>query len=68
MDKSVAVGRADGLFVKALGIQGKALDSSDLGTNERGTVLKILWAIRRPDFELSLVRGERVQTLLAVVG
>jgi hypothetical protein len=33
MDKAVCVGRADGLFVKAFGIELATLDASDLGAH-----------------------------------
>ena len=52
VDKAVCAGRADGLFVEALGIELAAFDPGDLRADQRGAVLEILRAILRPDLEL----------------
>ena len=59
MNKAVGAGRADGLFVEAFGIELAALDAGDLGADQRGAVLEILRAIRRPDLELPVMRATR---------
>src|SRR6267142_1555558 len=51
--KAVVAGRADGLFVEALGIELPAFEASNLGADQRGAVLEIVQAILCPDFELS---------------
>jgi hypothetical protein len=68
MDKAVGVRRADSLFVKTLGIQHTAFDAGDLRTDERRTVREILRASRRPDLELSVVRGQCPDMLLPLAG
>ena len=55
MNKAVGAGRADGLFVKGLGIEFPAFDPRDLGADQRGAILEILGAVRRPDFKLSVM-------------
>ena len=57
VNKAVGAGRADGLFVEALGIELTAFDPRDLGADQRGAVLEIVRAIRRPDLQLPVVRG-----------
>ena len=52
VNKAVGAGRADGLFVEALGLELAALRARDLRADQRGAVLEILRAIRRPDLEL----------------
>src|ERR1700733_8024358 len=68
VNKAVGAGRADGLFVEALGIELATLQAGDLGADQRGAVLKILWAIRRPKLELLIMRSDRPQVLLALAG
>ena len=65
MDKAVGAGRADGLFVEALGIELAAFEARDLGADQRGAVLEILRAILRPHLELAVVGGQRLDMLLA---
>ena len=61
MDKAIGAGRADGLFVEALGIELAALQARDLRADQRGAVLEILRAIRRPDLELPVVSGQSLE-------
>ena len=56
VDKAVCAGRADGLFVEALGIELAALNACNLRANQRGAVFEILRAIFCPYFQLSVVR------------
>ena len=49
MNKAVVAGRADGLFVEALGVELPAFEASDLGADQCGAVLEILRAVLRPD-------------------
>ena len=58
VDKAVGAGRADGLFVEALGVELAAFEACDLGADQRGAVLEILRAILRPDLELPVVRSD----------
>src|ERR1700751_5226680 len=64
MGKAVGLGRADGLFVEALGIEFAAFDPGDLGADQRGTIFKILRAIFCPYFQLSVVRSQSLEMLL----
>ena len=48
VNKSVCVGRADGLFIKAFGVDQAAFYSCDFRTHECGTVFKIIRAMLRP--------------------
>src|SRR5258708_32164458 len=68
MHKAVCVCRADSLFVKILGIDLAPLDACDLGAHERGSVLEVLWAVLRPDFELSMVSGQSLEMLPGPIG
>ena len=52
VNKAVGPGRADGLFVKTLGVELAAFDAGNLRADQRGTVFEILRAIRRPELEL----------------
>ena len=51
-----------------LSIELAALDASDLGAHEGGTVLEILRAILRPYFELPVVDGQSLDMLSAPAG
>ena len=64
VDKAVCVCRADGLFVQMLGVELAAFDARDLRADQRGAVFEILRAVLRPDFELSVVGGQRLEMLL----
>src|ERR1700757_4287475 len=66
--KAVSMGRADGLFVEALGIEFATFDPGDLGADQRGAIFKILRAIFCPYFQLSVVRGQSLEMLLPLVG
>src|SRR6267142_3277800 len=68
MNKGVGAGRADGLFVEALGIEVPALQTGDLGSDQRGAVLKIVRAIRRPHLELFVMRRKSLHVLLPLSG
>ena len=68
MNKAVGAGRADGLFVEALGIELPAFDARDLRADQRGAILEIVRAIRRPDLELAVVGGQCLDVLLPLVG
>jgi hypothetical protein len=68
VDEAIFSCRADGPFVKAFSLQGAALDALDLCGHQSGTVLEILRAVLRPDFELSMVRGQSLKMLLLPVG
>src|ERR1700739_877419 len=68
VDKAVSTGRANGLFVEALGIEFASFDPGDLGADERGTIFKILRAIFCPYFQLSVVRGQSLEMLLSSAG
>src|SRR3979409_480054 len=68
VNKAVGAGRTDGLFVEALGIELLAFDPRDLGADQRGAVLEIVRAIRRPDLELLVMRSDSVQVLLPPAG
>ena len=67
MDKAVCASRVDGPFVQAHRIKIAAFDPGNFSANQRGAVLEVLRAILRPDIELSLVKGHRLQMLLALV-
>ena len=68
MDKAVFAGRVNGPFVEACRINFAALDASDFGADHRGAVFEVLGAMPRPELELSVVSGQRVDMLLALVG
>src|SRR5262249_37775684 len=57
----------DGLFVQAHGIQIATFDPGNFGVNQCGAVFEVLRAILRPDVELSLMKGQSLQMLLALV-
>ena len=68
VNKAVGASRADGMFVEALGIEFPAFDPRYLGADQCGAVLEIVRAIRRPDFELSVMGSQSCDVLLALVG
>ena len=68
VDKAVGAGRADGLFVEAHRLKIAAFDAGDLRAHQGGAVLEILRAVRRPDFELTVVGGHSLEMLPALVG
>src|SRR6266436_3900667 len=68
VNKAVCAGRADGLFVEALGIELPAFDPSNLGADQRGAGFEILRAILRPYFELPVVGGQSLDMLSAPAG
>ena len=67
VDKAAFVCRADGLFVKMLGVELAAFDACDLSTYQRGAVFKILRAILRPYFELFVVSCHCREMLLLLI-
>ena len=60
VNKAVCAGRVDGLFVETFGIELPALDPRKLGADQRGAVLEIVRAIRRPELELLVMRGDSI--------
>src|SRR3984893_13315486 len=68
MGKVVGLGRADGLFVEAFGIEFAAFNACNLRTNQRCAVREILRTIFCPYFQLSVVRGQSLEMLLSLVG
>src|SRR5260370_9085067 len=68
MDKSVCVRGANGLFIKALGVEHAALYSCGLRAHQCGAVLEILRTILRPYFELTVVNRQSLEMLLFLVG
>src|SRR5690349_17773817 len=68
VDKAVCAGRAEGLFVEALGIEFAALNARNLRTDQRGAVREIIRTIFCPYFQLSLVRGQSLEMLMSLVG
>src|SRR3982074_2987722 len=60
VNKAVGAGRADSLFVEALGIELPAFDPRNLGADPRSAVREIVRAIRRPELELLVMRSESV--------
>jgi len=68
VDKAVGAGRADGLFVEAHRLNIAAVDA---GRSPRPTkaarVLKIVRAVRRPHFELTVVGGHGLDMLAALL-
>ena len=63
MDEAVVARRPDGLFVQPLGIELAAFEARDLRADQRGAVREILRAVLRPDLELSVVGGQRLDML-----
>ena len=68
VDESIGVRRVDGLFVKAFGVDHAALYSCDFGSHECGTVFKILRAMLRPYFELSVVCSQSLEMFVPLTG
>src|SRR5258708_33935856 len=68
VDKTVCAGRADGLFVKALGIEFAAFAPGDLGGDQRGAIFEVLRTIFCPYFQPSVVRSQSLEMLLSMVG
>src|SRR6266576_6227530 len=55
VDESIGVRRADGLFVKAFGVDQAAFYSCDFGSRQSNSVFKILRTMLRPYVELFVV-------------
>ena len=68
VNKAVGARRADGLFVEALGVELAAFDAGNLGADQRGAVLEILRAIRRPELELLVMAATASHMLLPLAG
>ena len=68
VDKAVCVCRADGLFVKVLGVGCAAFYACDLRAHQRRAVFEILRAILCPYFELPMVSRQSLEVLLPLVG
>ncbi len=68
VDKAVGVGRLDGLFVEAHGVERAAFDAGNLSAYQRGAVLEILRTVLRPCFELPVVSGQSLDMLLPPAG
>src|SRR6516225_7505781 len=64
VDKAVCACRADGLFVKTLGVEFPIFDSCNLRPYQCRAVFEILGAILRPHFELSVVSSHCLEVLL----
>jgi len=48
VNKAVGAGRADGLFVEAFGIELPAFDPRNLGADQRGAIIEIVWGNSPP--------------------
>src|SRR6266404_3529880 len=68
MDETVCLCRTDGPFVEALGIELAPLQTGDLRPDQRGAILEILRAIRRPYFKLPVVSRQSLEVLLFPIG
>src|SRR5262249_21234433 len=55
VDKAICACRRDGPLVQLHGFESAALDTSNLGADQRCAILEVLWTIRREGPELSLV-------------
>jgi hypothetical protein len=63
VDKPIVASRVDGLLVKAHRLKISTFEAGDLRVHQRGAGFEILWAIRRPDLELSVVCNESLDML-----
>src|ERR1700757_1675285 len=68
MRKAVGVRGANGLLIKLFGIEQAAFDTGDLCPHQSSAVSKILRAILRPDFKLSVMIKRCVEVPLPLVG
>ena len=55
VNEAIGARRLDGGFIKTLGVDLAALQSSDLGADQRGSVLEVLRAIFRVDLKLPVM-------------
>ena len=67
VNKAVGTGRADGSFVEAHRLDIAAVDARDLGAHQRSAVLKILRAVRRPHVEVTVMGGDGLEMLVALL-
>src|SRR5260370_30177898 len=65
--KAIRVRSADGLFIELLRVEQTAFDTGDLCPHYCSTIFDILRAILGPDIELSLMKRQSLQVLLALV-
>src|SRR5215471_15824879 len=68
VNEAVAVSRADRLVVEARCLRLLTLNASELGANERPTILKIIRAMLGPRIELLAVSCDRLDPLRSFVG
>src|ERR1700675_4087027 len=68
LDETVFMCRPDRLLVQLLGIDDAAVDACDLRTDQCRAALEIVRTMRSPDFELSVMGGQRGPMLLLLFG
>src|ERR1700733_4699154 len=64
VNKAVRAGRTDGLFVEAHPVKIASILAGNLGAHQRGAVLEIVRAIRRPYLELLIMCRKSLEVLL----
>src|SRR6516164_8969469 len=67
VDETVCACRRDGALVEVHGIERASLDPGNLSADQRGAVLEVLWAVLHPEFELTVVRDQSLDMLLALL-
>src|SRR5262249_49169823 len=67
VDESIRVRRADGLFVKAFGVDHAAFYSRDLRAHQCSAIFEILRAMLRPNLELPVVSCQSLKMVLSLV-
>src|SRR3954447_17170522 len=65
LNETVVAGRANGLLVKAHGIEVAAFDPGDFRAHQCSAIFEIFGAVLRPDCKLPVVIGQRLEVLLS---
>src|SRR6516162_1304928 len=68
LDETACACRRDGTLVQVHGVKRPSLNAGDLGSDQRGTIVEILWTIRRPGPKLSLMPSKCFSMLGVRVG
>jgi hypothetical protein len=66
--KTVHTSRMDCAFVQLLSLKLTPFDARDLSPDKSGLVLEILWALRRPHYDLLVMSGQSLRVTPPALG
>ncbi len=68
LDEAIDAGRSDAPLIEPHGVDIAAFQASDLGSDQRGAVFEVLWALLGPDLELPVMGGQRCEMRSPLAG